>query len=33
MLEDKMIVWVDRQEAAATGKAGNLDALDYPLLS
>jgi len=33
MLEDKMIVWVDRQEAAATGKARNLDALDYPLLS
>lgn len=33
MLEDKMMVWVDKQEAAATNREGNLDAVDSPLLS
>jgi EAL domain-containing protein (putative c-di-GMP-specific phosphodiesterase class I) len=33
MLEDKMIVWVDRQEAAATRKAEAIDSLDGALSS
>jgi diguanylate cyclase len=28
MLEDKMVIWVDKQEAAATRKAGKVDSLD-----
>jgi EAL domain-containing protein (putative c-di-GMP-specific phosphodiesterase class I) len=33
MLEDKMLMWVDKQEAAATSKEENLDAWDGSLSS